>query len=52
MKFWIAHPAADSCPVSLARWLKWHISERLLRIAHRWQMDALYPDWRKSDIPF
>lgn len=50
MKFWIAHPAADSEPVSFRRWLAFKISERLYRWYRRLEDFALYPNG--DDIPF
>lgn len=59
---WIAHPAADGCPVSFGRWFKFWLSQRLYRVATRFdcwagrlEWNALYgPDepYDDDDIPF
>lgn len=59
-ELWIAHPAADGCPVSFKRWAQWTVSNWLAGIAARtgrWanQLEhrALYQEpspW--DDIPF
>jgi hypothetical protein len=57
---WIAHPAADSMPVSLKRWLWWKWSEIIWNIAaslhehgRRCEHRALYPHLHyDDDIPF
>lgn len=41
---WIAHPACQSNPVSVGRWLRWRLSELLGRWACRLEHDALYPN--------
>lgn len=50
-RFWIHHPAMHD-PVGPVRWLKWHVSQWLHRLAQAWENDALYPGWRKDEIPF
>jgi hypothetical protein len=51
MKFWIEHPAADGCPVSFKRWVKWKLSEWLGGMAARLEWDALYPNCADCGTP-
>lgn len=41
---WIEHPATQDGPVSLFRWLKFKIGDRLEEIGRRWADEALYPN--------
>lgn len=45
---WIHHPATQDGPVSIVRWLKYHIGWRLWELGHRLEDEALHPD-RKCD---
>lgn len=56
---WIAHPEADSEPVSFKRWLWWKLSEILYAVAGRLdsaagraEHRALYPGAPYDDITF
>lgn len=40
MRF-IPHPAVDSDPVSLWRWLKWHVGVWMVCCGIRWQNQAM-----------
>ena len=53
-EFWIDHPETQDGPVSLRRWLAWHIGNWFYDQSHRLQRWALDPDWREHDdgIPF
>lgn len=44
MKLWIAHPAADHSPVSLLRWVKWHLSQWMIDKGRNLEYAALYPN--------
>jgi hypothetical protein len=39
----IDHPETQHGPVSLTRWLKYHIGVRLARIGMKWEDEALFP---------
>lgn len=47
---WIDHPATQNGPVSLWRWIKYHVADWMLRKGNRWEREALYP--HDDDIPF
>lgn len=53
MEFWIEHPS-QSMPVSLRRWIMWHLAELLGRWSRRLEWAALYPDRDgiHDEIPF
>lgn len=48
---WIDHPACQDGPVSLTRWIKWHVSQWLDRHARRLERDALYPNCEGCGTP-
>jgi hypothetical protein len=48
---WIHHPATQDGPVSVGRWLKFHIGSWMWRVGRRLECQALHPD-RDDDIPF
>lgn len=41
---WIKHPATQDGPVSLLRWLKYHIGSWMQEVGYRWEDNALFPD--------
>jgi hypothetical protein len=43
VKLWIDHPACQDGPVSLWRWIKFHVGGRLMDIGEKWEDEALYP---------
>lgn len=40
---WIKHPATQDGPVSVVRWLKYHVGEWMRETGARWSDDALSP---------
>jgi hypothetical protein len=49
---WIDHPATQGAPVSLWRWIKFHVGVWMSDKGRYLEMSALHPDWPDDDIPF
>lgn len=50
---WIHHPATQDGPVSVWRWIKFHVGVWLSRFGATLEYDALHPGKRdEDDIPF
>ena len=54
MGFWIDHPACQDQPVSLSRWLMFHLSEVFRRWSSALEFRALHgrPYDDEIDLPF
>lgn len=48
---WIHHPATQDGPVSLWRWLRYHVGDWLYTRGNRMMNRALYPDGG-DELPF
>lgn len=41
---WIEHPATQDGPVSLWRWLKYHVGIWMIQMGQAWEDEALHPE--------
>jgi hypothetical protein len=51
LKLWIHHPATQDGPVSITRWLLYHVGDWLEKVGSGLVYRALHPD-RDDEIPF